>query len=112
MSQEEAKRGQILELLKAHKITPKQASNRLGVSQRQVRRLAKRYQTEGLDGLISKKRGKPSTRRLDGLVMDEVTRLIGTLYPDFGPTLAHEKLTELHNISLSVESTRQLMSKR
>lgn len=109
MSQEEAKRGQILELLKVHKITPKQASSQLGVSQRQVRRLAKRYQTEGLEGLISKKRGKPSNRRLDDLVRGEVTRLVGTLYPDFGPTLAHEKLTELHDMSLSVESTRQLM---
>ena len=64
MSQEEVKRGQILELLKVHKITPKQALSQLGVSQRQVRRLAKRYQTEGLKWLISKKRGKPSNRRL------------------------------------------------
>ena len=64
MSQEEAKRGQILERLKVHKITPKQASDQLGVSPRQVRRLVKRYQTEWMEGLISKKRGKPSNRPL------------------------------------------------
>ena len=51
MSQEEAKRGQILERLKVHKITPKQASDQLGVSPRQVRGLVKRYQTEGDGGV-------------------------------------------------------------
>ncbi|HIF9198878.1 TPA: hypothetical protein ACX6RS_001557 [Photobacterium damselae] len=28
---------------------------------------------------------------------------------DFGPTLAHEKLTERHNIHVSVETIRQWM---
>ncbi|WP_232092178.1 hypothetical protein [Photobacterium damselae] len=30
-------------------------------------------------------------------------------YTDFGPTLAHEKLTERHNIHVSVETIRQWM---
>ena len=48
--------------------------------------------------------------------MDEATcaaaiNLIGTHYRDFGSTLACEKLAELHDLKLSVESTRQLMIK-
>jgi len=35
--------------------------------------------------------------------------LIRKKYPDFGPTLAHEKLTEVHGLKLSVESLRGIM---
>ena len=37
--------------------------------------------------------------------------LIGTHYRNFGPTLACEKLSEIHDVQLSVESTRQIMIK-
>ena len=62
MSQKEAKQAQVLELLKEHKISQQEASKRLGITTRQVRRLTKRYQIAGLSGLISKKRGRASTR--------------------------------------------------
>ena len=35
--------------------------------------------------------------------------LLKAKYADFGPTLAHEKLTEVHKLKLSRESVRQLM---
>ncbi|MCJ7825304.1 MAG: integrase core domain-containing protein, partial [Anaerolineales bacterium] len=35
--------------------------------------------------------------------------LLHSRYHDFGPTLAHEKLTEAHELILSVESVRQIM---
>jgi len=109
MSQKEAKRGQILEVLKEDKISQQEAAKRMGVSTRQVRRLAKRYQAEGLAGLVSKKRGRDSNRRLDEVLRTAAIALIGTHYRDFGPTLANEKLRELHDLPLSIESTRQLM---
>jgi len=111
MSQKEANRAQILELLKEHKISQQEASKRMGITTRQVRRLTKRYQASGLAGLASKKRGRASNRRLDEAVRSTAIELIGTHYRDFGPTLAHEKLAELHGIQLSVESTRQIMIK-
>jgi transposase len=109
MSQKEVKRAQVLDLLKEDKINQREASKQMGVSTRQVRRLSKRYLTEGLAGLVSKKRGKRSNRRLGEILHTTVVDLIGTHYRDFGPTLANEKLAELHGIHLSVESTRQLM---
>lgn len=111
MSQKEVKRAQILDLLKEDKISRQEASRRLGITARQVRRLSKRYLTSGLDGLISKKRGRASNRRLDDTIRAKAIDLIGTRYHDFGPTLANEKLTELHGMKLSVGSTRQLMIK-
>lgn len=109
MSQKEIKRAQVLDRLKEGKIGQQQASKQMGITTRQVRRLAKRYQMEGLAGLASKKRGKASNRRLDEDARATAIGLIGTHYRDFGPTLANEKLAELHGIHLSVESTRQLM---
>jgi predicted transcriptional regulator len=48
MSQKEVKKAQVLDLLKEHKISQQEASQRLGVTTRQVRRLTKRYLTSGL----------------------------------------------------------------
>ncbi|MDP1933157.1 MAG: ISNCY family transposase [Gammaproteobacteria bacterium] len=109
MSQKEVKRAQVLDLVKDRKISQQDASKRLGITTRQVRRLSKRYQAAGLPGLVSKKRGRASNRRLDEVICTKANDLIGTHYRDFGPTLACEKLAELHCIHLSVESTRQLM---
>lgn len=109
MSQKEANRGQVLSLLEEGKIGREEAVKRLGVTARQARRIIKRYRAEGLSGLISKKRGRASNRRLDEVAKATAIELIGSHYRDFGPTLANEKLAELHGIQLSVESTRQLM---
>ena len=111
MSHKEVKRAQVLELLKEDKISQQEAARRLDVSTRQMRRLTRRYQAAGLAGLVSKKRGRPSNRRLDNATCATAIGLIGTHYRDFGPTLACEKLAELHDVHLSVESTRQLMIK-
>lgn len=109
MSQKEAKRAQVMELLETDKIDQKEAGRRLAVSVRQIKRLVRSYRNEGLAGLISKKRGRSSNRRLSEETRQLAVELIGTHYRDFGPTLAREKLNERHGIGLSVESTRQIM---
>lgn len=111
MSQKEVKRAQMLDLLTEGKIDQQEAARRLGITTRQVRRLTRRYQAAGLSGLISRKRGKASNRRLDDAICTMAIDLIGAHYSDFGPTLACEKLAELHEVNLSVETTRQLMIK-
>ena len=111
MSHNEVKRAQILDLLKEDRISQLEAARQLGVPPRQVRRLAKRYQVDGLAGLVSKKRGSASNRRLDEATCTTAVSLIGTHYRDFGPTLACEKLAERHELHLSVESARQMMIK-
>jgi transposase len=109
MSQKEAKRGQVMELLVTGKTDQNEAGKMLGVSVRQIKRILRRYRAAGLPGLISKKRGRASNRRLAETVRASTLELIGTHYRDFGPTLANEKLAELHGIHLSIESTRQVM---
>lgn len=109
MSQQEVKKAQVLELLKDKKISQEEAAKRLDITTRQVRRLSKRYRAAGMDGLISRKRGSASNRRLDDTIRTTAINLIGTHYRDFGPTLACEKLVELHDLQVSIETTRQLM---
>ena len=109
MSQKEVKRAQVLDLLKEDKISQQEAARRMGISTRQARRLSKHYLAAGLSGLASKKRGRASNHRLDETIRATAIELIGAHYRDFGPTLANEKLAELHGIRLSVESARQLM---
>ncbi len=109
MSQKEAVRAQILDKLEEGRIDQKEAGKRLEISVRQVKRLVKIYRAEGLLGLINKQRGRLSNRKLDKACSTLAMQLVGEHYHDFGPTLAAEKLSERHDIHLSVESARQLM---
>ncbi len=81
----------------------------LKISVRQIKRLYRAYKTQGAKGLISARRGKVSNNRLDERVIEQAIDLIYQHYRDFGPTLAHEKLVEVHGLKLSDESVRRLM---
>ncbi len=85
------------------------AAARLGLSVRQVERLVSRYRAAGVAGLVSGKRGCPSNHQLPAGKAQRALALIRERYPDFGPTLACEKLRECHGIDLAVETVRTLM---
>lgn len=109
MSKTELTRLEIMQRLEEKRITQKEASRILGMSTRQVRRIWRAYKRAGAGGLISQRRGKPSNNRIAREVVQQVIDLIYSRYSDFGPTLAHEKLTEEHGIQLSRESVRKIM---
>lgn len=109
MNQSERTRLTVMQSLKAHKLTQREAAVRLDLSIRQVKRLWRVFQSAGSAGLVSKQRGRVSPRRLNAELRSRASELIRTRYIDFGPTLAHEKLTEIDHLKLSVESVRQLM---
>jgi transposase len=98
-----------MQRLKEKRLTQKEAAGMLGISTRQVKRLWRAYRKKGAQGLVSKRRGKPSNNRLDAGVAQQALDLIKEKYEDFGPTLAHEKLTEVHKLKLSRESVRRIM---
>jgi hypothetical protein len=107
MSHQELNRAEWMQRVRERRATQAQAAEHLGLTVRQVERLYRAYKTEGAAGLISKKRGRPSTRRLPETLRVEAVRIVRARYADFGPTLAHEKLTEGHGLALSVETLRQ-----
>jgi len=109
MSKKELTRLEVMQRLEAGHMRQTEAAESLGVSTRHVRRLLRAFRQQGERGLISKRRGKPSNNRLKVETRQQAIELIGKHYSDFGPTLAHEKLTEVHELRLSVESVRQIM---
>jgi transposase len=72
----------------------KEAARLLRLSVRQVRRLVGRIKASGDQGLVHRLRGRASNRRLDAELRQEVLAEYQRCYPDFGPTLASEKLAE------------------
>lgn len=81
----------------------------LDLSSRQLRRLIGRFQKQGVEGLISKHRNKPSNNCFKTELKEKVINIIKEDFQDYGPTLAAEKLNEYHNISISKETIRNWM---
>ena len=109
MSKQELTRLEVMQRIKDKRLTQKEAAGMLKKSVRQIKRLFRAYKAQGAKGLISGRRGKPSNHRLDEQVEQQVLDLLKEKYEDFGPTLAHEKLTEVHKLQLSRESVRRIM---
>lgn len=109
LSHEELDRLQIMTRVAGRRLSQRRAAELLGLTERQVRRLYRAFKAHGAAGLVSAKRGKPSNRRLPQEIRGRALELIRARYGDFGPTLAHEKLTEQHGLELSVETLRGWM---
>ena len=110
MSQKELNRLEAVQKIKDGRLSVVQAAESLGLSRSQMHRLLQAYERDGAPGLVSRKRGQPSNRRLTESLKLRVLTLIRENYSDFGPTLAAEKLRERHNIRLSIETVRNWMT--
>ena len=109
MSAEELDRLEIIGRVIERRLTQRNAADQLGLSLRHVERLCRALRTDGAAGLVSRSRGRPSNRRLSAALRERALELIRDRYSDFGPTLACEKLAELHGLGMSRETLRQWM---
>ena len=109
MTIKEAERLSIMKQLKGKKLKQREASEILDLSLRQTQRLIRNYKSEGVQGLISKKRGKRNPRKMPLKKRLKIVSTVREKYPDFGPTFASEKLREVEKISVSRETLRKLM---
>mgnify|MGYP005651829829 FL=1 len=100
MSNRELHRAEIIQKLIDKRLVETEAAEQLGLSVRQVRRLKKAYSKNGVKGLISKKRDKPSNRKYPDSVKELALAYIRRFYADFKPTFACEKLRENHVLSV------------
>jgi transposase len=107
MSYGEVKRLKALQSVIDRHITQHTAATMLGLSERQVRRLVKVVREQGDSGIVHASRGRPSNRRIPEEVRGRVLSLYQGRYPDFGPTLATEKLLECDGIKISDETLRR-----
>ena len=85
----------------AKRMTWWQAAEVIGISDRQMRRWRRRWEKFGYDGLLDRRRGRPSLRRVPLELGERVLALYGEKYFDFNVRHFHEKLREHHGIALS-----------
>jgi transposase len=93
----------------AKKLTWWQAAEILGISDRHMRRWRERYEEEGYNGLMDRRRGKPSRRRVPLATVEKVFALYREKYFDLNVQHFHEKLQAEHGIELSYTWVKQAL---
>lgn len=109
MSANELSKVEVIGKVAQKSLTQQQAADTLNICPRQVRRLLQKYLDDGAFALISKKREQPSNHQLPSCIKELTLALLKAHYQGFGPTLAHEKITEIHKIDISLWSVRNMM---
>ena len=94
MSKKERRRLSVMSAVKTKELSLVQASEVMGVSYRQAKRIWKRYVRRGDAGLVHRSRGRPGSRRKEPLQRQKIVRRYRQRYADFGPTLAAEYLSK------------------
>jgi hypothetical protein len=100
-----------LSRVKRGELTVVAASELMGLSVRQSRRLWKRFKKSGAGGLVHGLRDRASRRRFGEDFRARVVKRHQERYADFGPTLACEKLAE-EGLELSPNSLTALLKER
>jgi hypothetical protein len=107
MSQRERDVLKVMSLVLSGKRTQAEAGRLLKRSVRQIRRIQRRLEGGGDQAVVHGLRGKPSNRHAEPALRQSVLKLYRRKYAGFGPTLAAEKLAELDQVQVSVETLRQ-----
>lgn len=107
MSRREISRVGVIQRILDNQIKQVKAAEVLELSDRQVRRLVKVVKTEGIIGLVHKNRGKKGNRKIREHIKNRILRIFHKKYPDFGPTLASEKLLDLDKLTVHRDTLRR-----
>ena len=110
MDQEERDWLEWLKRAKDGVVTQRQAAEKMGVSDRWVRKLLVRMKTDGDGVVVHGLRGRASNRRIDQQTQARSVELLKQPeWHDFGPTFASEQLAKRHSIDVSKETVRGWM---
>jgi len=94
MSGKERKRLVLVGEVKRGRMSVAEAGRVMGLSYRQAKRIWQRFKQDGDAGLVHRSRGRVGVRRKAERFRQRVLARYRERYPDFGPTLAAEKLGE------------------
>ncbi len=90
-------------------ITFWEAARILRYTPRHLRRVMQRYKHYGFEGLLDRRRGVPSPKRMPFVVVEQVLCLYREKYFDFSVRHFHEKLREQHAIPYSYTCIKRLL---
>ena len=108
MSTMERERLSLIRATVEKRIGQREAAERAEIGVRQFKRLVQRWKRLGDAGLVSRQRGSRSNNCLSEPTVQRIEHLLRQTYPDFGPTLAAEKLAERDGIVVSRETVRHI----
>ncbi len=110
MSQEERDRLDWMKRARDGQVTQKWAAEKMGVSDRWVRRLLAAMKEKGDGVVVHGLRGRASNRRVDEKIRERAMEIVKSPdWHDFGPTFASEQLAKRHQIQVSKKTVRQWM---
>ena len=110
MSQGERDRLEWLKRARDKVITQREAADKIGVSERWVRKLLTRMRKRGDGAVVHGLRGRVSNRKIPAEAQAFVLEILKHPdWHDFGPTFAAEQLAKRHDIELSDETLRRWM---
>jgi hypothetical protein len=110
MNQEERDWLEWLKRVQDGVVTQRQAAAKMGVSDRWVRKLLARMQSDGDRVVVHGLRGRVSNRQIDAQTQARAIVLLKQPeWHDFGPTFASEQLAKRHSIEGSKETVRGWM---
>ena len=114
LSAKEVERAGVLRRVKEGKLKVVSAAQLLGISTRQAKRLWKRYQEQGIEGLKHRAAGRRSNRAKPERFRKRVLLLVPDKYSGgiderFGPTLAAEHLASEDGLEISSWTLRRWM---
>jgi transposase len=101
-----------LERYRGGRLSCVEAAELLGISERHFRRLRDRYEAEGAEGLIDRRRGRASGRRAAVDRIEFVVEQYRTRYWDFTVKHFHEALQTEHGFALSYTWTKTALQSR
>lgn len=102
LNEKQRRRCEIITRLIANKISSSEASELLGRSSRQVRRIRQRYEAQGLQILVHGNQGRPSPRRRQPALLEQLRELAGPTgrYHDFNVSHLAELLARDEGIKI------------
>jgi transposase len=110
MSQQERDWLDWLKRARDRKITQREAAQKMGISERWVRKLLWRMKREGDSVVVHGLRGRGSNRKRPEATRKRVLEVLADPdWHDFGPTFAAEQLAKRHQIQVGKETLRQWM---
>ena len=89
-----------------------QAAELLGIGERTFRRWCRRFEEEGEAGLLDRRLGKPSPKRVPQREAEEVERLYRERYAGFTAKHFHEFLVREHNFNWGYSWTKVFLQGR
>lgn len=109
LTREELKRLKVLERVSSGSMSFREGAEHLGVTERQLRRLRKKYNEKGAEGLIHGNRGQRPAHALSEEIKSQVVKLFEEKYHDSNYSHCAELLDENDDIKLSQRSVARIL---